>query len=41
MVKPGEERIINIIHVSKNGTVYYEILVHGKAYAGRLIKIAD
>lgn len=39
-VAPGDVRIVKIIHVSHDGTIFYEILVNGRSYSGRLIKIA-
>jgi hypothetical protein len=40
-VPPGNVRLIKIIYVGEDGTIFYEILVNGKAYPGRLIKIAE
>ena len=40
-IPPGDVRIVKIIHVSKDGTIFYELLVNNRSYSGRLIKISE
>ncbi len=40
-IPPGDVRMVKIIHVSQDGTIFYEIIVNNKSYSGRLMKVSN